>query len=171
MTEIHKLLDDIKADFPRRKAAAEELMKRMGLNENVNLTIETPYKTDILPTFDKSVCRNLSPMLIDRFLYAGLWKSGRDCWLGYNDIIHLIRNDDVVSVHFSLREEWEGSAPMRFSDDRLSLFGITEGVPENLIYLVWTDICIEPEIWSYKNYMCNKFDNLEEFLTFVLKRD
>ena len=80
-----------------------------------------------------------------------------------------LKNKGVKSYHKALRENFEGSAPNLFSDRNLALFGVTEGVPDNLTYLVWCDEGKEPEIWSYVGLYSYKFDDLEGYLKWILE--
>jgi hypothetical protein len=50
-----------------------------------------------------------------------------------------------------------------YQDDQLGLLGVTEDVPEDLVYIVWAS-AHEPEIWSYSGMRENRYRNLAEFL-------
>ncbi|MCB9950147.1 MAG: hypothetical protein H6824_04125 [Planctomycetaceae bacterium] len=78
---------------------------------------------------------------------------------------------EVRQYHCALRENWEGSAPMVFPDERLTLFGVTEDVPENLTYLVWAKDDAEPEVWCYMGLASHEFSSLESFLNWRLERE
>jgi hypothetical protein len=52
LKRIGTLIDAVRADFPRRKAAAEALMRQDGLDGELDLTILPPTKARLLPTFD-----------------------------------------------------------------------------------------------------------------------
>lgn len=84
-------------------------------------------------------------MLKARFDYASIIKRGRDIWLSPAEMERWMKKREVKSFHRALREHWEQSAPMMFPNDRLTLLGVTDGVPDNLTYLVWRDD--EPEVW------------------------
>lgn len=166
---IHKLLDAIKADFPRRKKAAEELMRRAGIRESLELEIFPAELVSVVPTFDVKISRPFSPMLKARFDYAGSWKTGQDIWLSAAEMPSYLRRRAVRSYHRALREHWEGSAPMTLADRCLALFGVTEGVPEDLIYLAWRKGEKEPEVWVYEGMESHNFKNLEEYFTWCLE--
>lgn len=51
---------------------------------------------------------------------------------------------------------------MMFPDAQLTLFAVTDGVPDNLTYLVW--ISDEPEVWVYRGMDSQRFDHLAAFL-------
>lgn len=170
-TRIHALLDAIKADFPRRKKAAEALMKQYGITKSLELAVSPPETVVDLSTFDSKVSRKLTPMLKARFAFAGAWKMGQEIWLSASDITSAVKNKAIKPYHRSLREHWQGSAPMRFADDRLTLFGITEGVPEDLTYLVWESDDEEPTIWTCEGFDAHTFTTLEQYFTWCLERE
>jgi hypothetical protein len=168
---IPKLLDRIQADFPRVKVAAEALMRQLGLNDSLALTVSPPGKTRSLPTFDPKRRRRPSPMLKARFTYAGTIDYGGDRWLDPAEMEHWMRKRRVSGYHKALRENYEGSAPCVFPDSDLTLLIVTEGVPDNLTYLVWIKSKDEPEIWSYRGMETYKFKNLASYFTWLLKRE
>ena len=161
--KIIDLLDKMKETFPLVKEKTEKLMKEMGLDETMDLTFEAPSKVATLPTFDKSKSRKLTPMLKARFEYASTIKYGQDIWLDPNQIALSMADDELNIYHTSLRDHWENSAPMRFKDKDLTLFGITDGCPEYRVYLVWKTEGEEPEVWEYFGFDENKYKNLEKF--------
>ena len=161
--KIFDLLDKMKETFPLVKEKTEKLMKEIGLDETIDLTFEAPSKVATLPTFDKSKSRKLTPMLKARFEYASTIKSGQDIWLDPNQMALSMADDELNLYHTSLREHWENSAPMRFKDKDLTLFGITDGCPEYRVYLVWKNEGKEPELWSYMGMEVLEFKNLEKF--------
>ncbi len=169
---IFALLDAIKADFPRRKMAAEELIKRMGLNKTLEMEIEAPAPVpNVVPTLDAKISRETTPMLKARLEYAGSWKRGQDIWLSASQMASIMKKKAIQPYHLSLREHWEGSAPAIFTDDRLTLFGITESVPENLVYLAWAADEKEPEVWSYAGFDAHNFKDLEQYFKWCLERE
>lgn len=163
--QVRKLLDDLKADFPRRKKAIEEKMKEYGLDKSVELVIEPPEVVTTIPTFHAKRPRQASPMLQARFDYAGTLIYAGEEWLAASAMPRQMKKKDVKSYHKSLRENWEGSAPMLFTDDQLTVFAVTDGVPDNLTYLVWSKDGDEPEVWRYAGLNSNRFKNLAEYLS------
>ena len=79
-------------------------------------------------------------------------------------MVFFMSDDELNIYHNSLRDHWEDSAPMLYPDKCLTLFGITEGVPEHRVYLVWKNEGKEPELWSYMGMEVLEFKNLEKFL-------
>jgi hypothetical protein len=168
---IVTLMDAINADCPRRKKAAEELMKQLGIRESLEMELAAPERVEHLPTFHSTVSRALTPMLRARFDYAGSWKRGRDIWLGASEMASFMKQEPIRLYHRSLRENWARSAPMVFGDDRLTLFAITTGVPENPTYLVWGTDKVEPEVWTYAGMESCEFPDLERYLKWCLERE
>ncbi len=168
---VSKLLDAVRADFPRRKAAAETLMRQVGLEETFELTVTTPEKARFLPTFDRNRRRRFSPMLKARFEYAGTIGYGGDTWLSPAQMARWMRKRRVRSYHEALREHYDGSAPNLFRDEDLTLFIVTEGVPQNLTYLVWRASNNEPKILSYVGMETYEFEDLAGYLSWVLHRE
>lgn len=166
---IHSLLDALKADHPRRQKDALKAMRDMGIEGTYDLEISPPARGDSVPTFDKKVVRPLSPMLKARFDYAGSWLQGLERWLSLDEAASLVRRREVRSTHRALRENYEGSAPMLFPDNCLGLFSATDGVPEDLTYLVWATDRTEPEVWEYSDYSFHRSKDLEQYLIWRLK--
>lgn len=167
---IWKLLDDIVRDFPRRKEEAESYMAKQGPFDPLEIAINPPEAFDTIPTFSSKATYSPTEMLRARFEYASTVDTGWYLWLGTKDMMKWIKKRSIRIRHTALRGHYEGSAPMLFSDNKLSLFGVTPGVPDVLIYLAWKDEISEPEVWSYDNYEFNRFPNLEQYLYWYLTR-
>lgn len=171
VNRIQRLLEGIVADFPRRKQEAEELMKKYGLEETLTQRIKPAERVSALPTFSKGVRCPITPMLKARFDFAGSWNNGGDIWLSPSEMERWMNKKSVLVHHRALREEWDESAPMLFPDDRLTLYAVTQGVPENLTYLVWGKQGGEPEVWSYVGQSAERFSDLEQYLNWCLHRE
>ncbi len=168
--DVVRVMQSIRDDFPRRKREAEALLRTLGLSEELEMRIQPPGVATSLPTFDSNVRRELTPMLRARFGYAGKWDTAHRIWLGVDDIGEAMQSGEVLLYHDALRDNWADSAPMRFPDDKLTLFGITDGVPENLIYLVWTNENAEPNVWVYEGMTEQKFESVLDYLIFIRDR-
>ena len=168
---ITALLDAIKKKFPERKRAAEELMRKYGLDETLEMKIEDPTVCDFIPTFSTESKKVVSKALKARFSFAGSWQMGQEIWLNPEEMKAWVKDKSILENHEAKRENWTDSAPMLYTDEQLALFGITEEVPENAIYLVWPTVSEEPEVWVYVAYDSHKFSNLEEFLLWQLNRE
>jgi hypothetical protein len=168
-SKIRELLDALIADFPRRKKLIEAEMKKYGIERSVELVIEPPEAVTEIPTF-AARDRRVSPMLKARFDHSGGWNYAGEEWLAASAMRRRIRTEDVQSYHAALRENWEGSAPRLFPDGQLSLYGVTEGVPDNLTYLVWTKEEGEPEVWRYAGLDSHQFKDMAAFLSWFLEK-
>lgn len=168
---ISALLESIIADFPRRKKAAEALMRQHGIKKPMQIEIAAPEPVVQIPTFHPEVAYRLTHMLKERFDFAGTWKMGQEVWLSAGEMARHMKLESVQVFHRSRRENWEGSAPANYSDDRLTLFGITESVPEDAIYLVWATEGEEPEVWVYEGFDSHKFKTLEQYFKWCLERE
>ena len=146
-------------------------MRQLGLTESLEIVFEPTETVKKLPTFDRSFFRKPTPMLEARFEYAGSCVVGGDIWLSTNEMAKWMRRREILTSHRAKRSDWEGSAPMIFPNDRLTLFGSSEEVPENLTYLVWFQEHLEPEVWDYAGYEFHKCANLEDYLRWRLERD
>jgi hypothetical protein len=107
-------------------------------------------------------------MLQARFEYAGRMQHGLDIWLNLRQMGIWVRKREVGDHHRARRRHWIDSPPNLHPDSRLSLFGITDGVPQNAVYLVWGDEGDEPRVWSCSGMDVDEFDTLEQFLRWHL---
>ena len=162
-TRIAGILSDLQLHFTRKQNRAAARLRAAGISDRLEQRIASAELVAELPTFRDQVNRPLSPMLEERFRVAGRWTEGTDIWLASSDMHAAIRSPSIRGVHQSLRDNWEGSAPMLYQDDQLGLFGVTEDVPEDLIYIVWA-VGNEPEIWRYSGMRESRYRNLAEFL-------
>jgi len=169
MSDIIKLMDAIKADFPARKQEAELYMATIGPYDPLTMILEPPEKHSRIATFDASASHTPSPMLKQRFQYAATWNTGWHSWLGPSDMAKMMDDQSVRTHHEALRNHYENSAPMLYPYKQLSLFVVTEAVPDELIYLVWKSIA-EPEVLSYGGYDFYRFDNVQDYFSWYLLR-
>jgi hypothetical protein len=158
------LLTKIIADFP---AARARLAARVS-EEFAQLEVGKPVSVRSLATFDPNVTRPLSRMPKSRFEFASKVLNFHEEWLAADAMPTAMRKKSVRSTHLSLRNHWEGSAPMLFPDKDLGLFSFTRGVPEDLVYLVWKDNQDEPELWKYSGMDSLVFENLDQLLQWHL---
>jgi hypothetical protein len=123
-----------------------------------------------IPTLKKGVYRKPTPMIEERFLFAGQCKiDGIYTWLGLPDMAKAWTNPRIQKQINIRRVHWEESAPQQFPPERLSLFA-TEPREGEEIYLVWpAGSSKEPEVWTYFGWSENKYPNLREFLKWKLK--
>jgi hypothetical protein len=128
-----------------------------------------PRRLSRVPTFEVGVFRELTPMLAARFGYAGRVQHGLDIWLSLRQMSTWVRRQGIRSNHRARRTYWIGSPPNVHPDSRLSLFGVTDGVPQNTVYLVWGDEGAEPRVWASSGMSADEFDTLEDYLRWHLE--
>src|SRR4051794_29165904 len=95
--QIWKLLDQLKAGFPRKKLVIEKMMKEYGLDESVELKIESPEEVTVIPTFDSKQTKIPSPMLQARFDYASTIVYAGEAWLAGNEMQSRMKKRTVRS--------------------------------------------------------------------------
>jgi hypothetical protein len=130
-----------------------------------------PVAVKLLPTLDKDAYRPITPMLAARFAFAGRWTNARVCetWLDPAGMEKAARKRSFREYHAALREHWEGSAPERLPDTRLSLFAVDADSPDHLVYLAWpVEVDREPAIHCYSGQHENVFRNLAAYLKWML---
>ena len=159
---IERLLDAIRDDFPRFKRAVLRASRAPEIAEEMRLVLSPPpRRLSRVPTFEVGVFRKLTPMLQARFEYAGRMQHGLDTWLSLRQMSTWVRKREVRGHHRARRTHWIDSPPNLHPDSRLSLFGVTDGVPQNAVYLVWGDEGEEPRVWSVSGMSAEEFDTLE----------
>lgn len=175
---IFNVLDAVIARWPERNKELAELLGQPipegatePFGDSFRLCVSPPNQVTSVPTFYHGTYRAPSEMLRARFEHSGHWQVGLERWLTPSEMASWIASEEVEATHHALRGYWENSAPMIFPDDRLGLFGVTEGVPEDLVYLAWADSDDEPEIWEYVGQSARRFTNLEHYLTRKAERD
>jgi hypothetical protein len=166
---VRQLLDAIRDDFPRFKSAVVCASRDPAIAEDLKLELSPPRSLRRVPTFEVGVSRGLTPMLEARFEYAGRIRRGLAIWLSLRQMGMTVRNREICLNHRARRTDWIGSPPDLHPDSRLSLFGITDGVPQNAVYLVWGDEGDEPRVWSCSGMNADEFGNLEEYLRWHLR--
>jgi len=164
-----QLLEAIVANFDKRKKAAEALMAELGIDVELTYATKPPMRAQSIETFSKYKQIPLSPMLAQRFDFASDIVRGLDVWAGTDQIATLTNAKHVKLLHKSLRRHWVNSAPAKYDDASLSLFGYTVDVPENIVYLAWTGE-IEPQVYVYVGQKEESYENLDEYLHWCLTR-
>jgi hypothetical protein len=134
------------------------------MDDPFDLTVAPPAPVRELATFDPKVTRPLSPMLRERFEFAGTITVGGEVWVAAGDIAAATRKRQLLGNHKARREHWENSVPMRFEDGALSLFAYDPVSQEDVVYLVWTGRAVEPELWQYHSMDEQKFRDVNAFL-------
>lgn len=126
-----------------------------------------------IPTLKKENYREASPMLLERFNFAGAWEdSTHGDWLSISEMKYLwlneskILNERIKEIKenlLSISENWANDAISLFKSNRISVFAASNYTNER-IYLIWFDDIIEPELWVYDVNGFSRFENLEYYL-------
>jgi hypothetical protein len=171
-TRIWKLLDELKARCVADNETIEPQMKEQyGIDEKVELVIRAPEKLLLVPSFDVNHAFELTPMLKARFEFASEWNDDGDIWLALADMRTWMKRRTVRNYHKALRTNCPDSAPALLPDHQLSLFGVSEDLPEYVTYLAWDRPKDEPRICSYQDLETYEFPNLEAYLRWCVERE
>lgn len=166
---IRRLMKALEADFPRLKRAVLKAVPGDDIDEAMQFVLSPPGKLGRVPTMQAGVSRELTPMLRARFEYASTIQHGIELWLGLEQMASWPRKRDFRGNHRARREYWIDSPPNLLPDSRLSVFGITDDVPQNVVYLIWGEGGEEPRLWSCSGMSSEEYDTLEDFLTRQLR--
>jgi hypothetical protein len=153
LCELHdkRQVDEYRDDFPQVLGRAEDQSKD-------------------IPTLKRNTYRPASSMLKARFDFAGLWVNAQlgFHWLGLKEMRSIWRDREIRNRIDITRNYWDGSAPMRYSPDRLSLFALD---PDDAgeWYLVWPEVDgPEPRLWGFSSQHESEYAHLEEYVVFLL---
>lgn len=156
------------------------IAKKLSFNDYSGFSPDSPELISVskIPTLDKGVYRDISPMLKVRFETYGRWRNAtHGNWLSISDMESLwqddIQDDLIDSIKFQadcLRTDWPNHAFGLFKNIRLSLFAGSE-IGNESIFLLWLDCAIEPEIWVYDSNGESRYKNLNDYLIAYLNDD
>jgi hypothetical protein len=170
-TKTRSLLTAIVSDFDRRKSEAIAMLKFFGLDSELTYSVDLPEPIDgSICTFSKAFTQPLSAMLSERFKFASTIVRANDVWPDLNGIKLATQVKAVKLMHTAIRNHWQKSAPARYKNSELSLFGYTIDVPENLVYLAWNKDSLEPNVFVYQGQSEEIYTNLDEYLEWILER-
>ncbi|MDO1517274.1 MULTISPECIES: hypothetical protein [unclassified Neisseria] len=176
MTELTALLQKYKEDYELRKCEVVKEAIACGMTEeDVSPFIDkqkikkSTNNIDTMPTLAKGIEKILSPLLVERFQFAGNWMDIGEQFLGIEELKKLIASKNFQKWLRSMRENWEGSAPNLYQDDQLSVFSIIDKNNGNYSLLVWIENETEPEVWRYFGQSEQKFKNLTTYFEWLSK--
>lgn len=109
----------------------------------------------------------LSPMLEERFLYAGAWENANlsQNWLSQSEIDD-VESSDTIKRWIELRyENWSHCPPSNFNSADVAIFGVNPFEPDET-YLVWRSGQVEPEVWTFFGADYHMFTNLKRFFMY-----
>ncbi|CAI3927056.1 unnamed protein product [Commensalibacter communis] len=119
-----------------------------------------------VPTFDLSISKKVSPQLHEHFLYTGKRKEIGETWLDVEGMLKLIHKPKFKKWVKSMRENWEDSAPMIYSDKQLSVISVASEKDGDFTLAVWNNP-IEPEIWRYHGQSEQKFKEFSDWIKWL----
>lgn len=140
-----------------------------------------PAKPEVLmvgiPTLEKGVFRDFTPMLRKRFEICGRWQyATHGTWLSIGDMEGLLSdtNDSLINSLKTqieaLKDGWPDHACSLFRPERLSVFSCSD-LGNDSIFLLWLDLEDEPELWVYDSNGESRYKNLDEYLSAYLADD
>lgn len=143
--------------------------------KNIGEIIGTPSPSKIIKeskiyAIDGVTRQNISPMLMDRFIFCDRWD---EFYLSQNmlslDEINSFPYDAKLIEWINLRKEnWDHVPPKSIGDSFCSIFSFNPYEPEE-IYLDWSEYREEPTIWHCSQSDYYKYNNLEEFFIEISK--
>lgn len=157
---------------PRRAEEVARILAEAGIKKEViekELAVKTTKpKLDVeaISTFSSERQRLLSPMLSARMEFAGTISDGSEKWLDAKEVSRQVLSKKAQKTLANLRNNWENSAPAKFHDDQISIFGISRDNFSDITLLVWEDESpgAEPKLYRYFGQSEAIFENLDAFL-------
>ncbi|BDR55723.1 hypothetical protein [Xylocopilactobacillus apis] len=161
---VKEALDKYKNSFDSRAQAFVEECLSCGMTEeeaksDIQQRILPGSVVDRVPTLDAAVYQAASPLLKERFLYAGSWQDIGETFISVNEMAELVDKPHFRNWVASMRDDWEGSAPAMYPDSRLSLLSVMSQDEGDYTLAVWNNPA-EPEIWRYSGQSEHKFKDL-----------
>lgn len=124
-----------------------------------------------VPTLEKGVYRNVSPMLKIRYGAFGKWiNAAHGDWLDTKEMESLWNEDEkderligIVRDIKASKDYWEDHATGLFAPNRISIFAASDNGYE-MICLIWFDGTEEPELWVYDCNGESRYKDLAAYL-------
>jgi len=131
-----------------------------------------PPTTDLtdVPSLQKGVYLPLSPMVRERFRFAGSWKNAGlgQRWLSLSEMRTAWTNRSIQKQIRTRQEHWENAIVAKFPPERLALFGFDADIGDET-YLAWTDTRKEPQVILYSDYDEERFKDLKACLRYLIR--
>lgn len=131
-----------------------------------------------VPTLEKGVYRNVSPMLKIRYGAFGKWiNATHGDWLDTIEMESLWNEDEkderligIVRDIKASKDYWEDHATGLFAPNRISIFAASDNGYE-MICLIWFDGTEEPELWVYDCNGESRYKDLAAYLQAYIDDD
>ena len=117
-----------------------------------------------VPTLEKGVYRNVSPMLKIRYGAFGKWINATHEDEKDERLIGIVR--DIKAS----KDYWEDHATGLFAPNRISIFAASDNGYE-MICLIWFDGTEEPELWVYDCNGESRYKDLAAYLQAYIDDD
>jgi hypothetical protein len=120
---------------------------------------------DAIPSLTPEIYFPMSPMLSDRFQFAGRWENATAAftWLSLHDMRSAWTDSQILESIRLRKSNWPDSVLTQYAPEKISIFALDldEG---NEIYLISEDRP-EPLIVSYFEGQEDRYKNLSEYLS------
>ena len=152
-------------------AALLQRLREINERKNPGLQLlEPPAHVRQLATLADHHYTPISPMLRQRFDFAGAWKNAARAqdWLSADEM-KAVWSDATIQQQLSVRREhWESSVFTAHPLSRLSLFAI-DRIDGNETYLLWPEEhAQEPGVVVYAGHQTHEFDDLRAFASWLV---
>lgn len=122
---------------------------------------------DGIPTLKRNSSRPMTPMLKERFMFAGRWEDAFiDSWLSLSEMKKCPSHRATMAKVKSRIKDWDGAIIGDIDLEDLTLFGFdAEKGAET--YLVWNKISKEPKVVYYHDQHENEFKDFNAYLKYI----
>jgi len=165
------LLEALRESNTRRNLQVRKNYEEAVANKLSQVINPPEFSTDRIPTLERGIYQNSTPMLNARFAYAGSWVNAylAHTWLGIREMEQVWDDVEVLEQIRIRRENWEESPPASAPLNRISLFGIYREQCEE-IYLLWDiEDSVEPRVYSYAGNYEEQFTSLADFVLYCAR--
>ena len=124
---IETLLQQYIQSAPQRNASIIALLQDTGIPENVilkelEIIVHDPLPIMPIPTFEDAIFHEITPMLSDRFQFAGTIEDGDEIWVSLQKMAKVMSQPGIRRSFQNIRNHWENSIISQYDQSKLSLF-------------------------------------------------
>lgn len=171
-TKAIQIFKSYMAALPARQRRMRE--RNPGLAEEyVKFEIEAPKPVpQNIQTLDVKIFKPMSPQLRDWYSLTGTLMEGSWKYLSPEKIQSVVRAASIKTIVAAHREHWDESAPGKFQDSQLSIFGLVGSVDDgDVIYFVWPETGgVEPELWEYFGQSETRYKDIVSYIASLMKK-